>query len=324
VNDYRIFGLRLRSAVALPGLVEAGGQGEPQVIVRLGESPPWAAREDGHDVFSSEPDEGEVPALVATRFDDLDQQDGEAPAALRLRYAEGITFWIPLDGGGLWTTWDDPLTLADAMTFLTGPALGVVLRLRGVLALHASAVVVRGRAVGFVGPGGAGKSTLAALFGLRGYPVLTDDVLALHRDGAAWMAQPAAPQLRIWEDSEHLVLGAQSRLAPLTASWPKRGLALAGGGLRFQDGPIRLDALVFIGDPVADPSASTMESVGGRDAILGLVENTYTNYLLDDAQRADEMRAIGALVGAVRIARLRPAHDGDVAALVSLVDRWIG
>lgn len=326
MNDYAIAGLRLRSAVGLPGLVPARVHpgADVDVLVRLGESPPWAGRDGGREAFVSEPEDGEPPALVATRFEARTEGGVDAPAALRLEYAEGITFWLPVGGRELWATWRGPLTLADAMTFVTGPALGVLLRLRGVPALHASAVDVRGRAVGFVGPGGAGKSTLAAAFAARGHGVLTDDVLALHHEANGWMAQPATPQIRIWEDSERLLLGAHSRLAPLTPSWPKLGLALGGDGPPFQSHPVRLDALVVIGDPRAEGQPSAIVPIGGRDAIIALLANTYTNYLLDDRQRADELRAIGALAGAVRVARLQPAHDQPIDVLFTVVDQWIG
>ena len=45
--------------------------------------------------------------------------------------------------------------------------------------LHATAVVVDGEAVAFLGDCGYGKSTLGAAFLARGFPLLTDDVLAL-------------------------------------------------------------------------------------------------------------------------------------------------
>ena len=51
--------------------------------------------------------------------------------------------------------------------------------LQGVVCLHASAVVVDGRAIAVCGASGAGKSTLAAALVAEGAGFLTDDVLAL-------------------------------------------------------------------------------------------------------------------------------------------------
>ena len=50
-----------------------------------------------------------------------------------------------------------------------GPVFAFVLRLRGAVTFHASAVRI-GDAVAFLGPQGAGKSTTAAALALRGCP----------------------------------------------------------------------------------------------------------------------------------------------------------
>ena len=67
------------------------------------------------------------------------------------------------------------------------------LRLRGVPALHASAVAVGGAALAVVGSAGAGKSTTAAARAARGHAVVADDVLALRallgRDGPPIVAK---------------------------------------------------------------------------------------------------------------------------------------
>jgi hypothetical protein len=62
---------------------------------------------------------------------------------------------------------------------LLGPAFALVLHHRGLLPLHASGVLVDGRGVLFAGPSGIGKSTLAAHFRTRGYPILADDTAVL-------------------------------------------------------------------------------------------------------------------------------------------------
>lgn len=69
----------------------------------------------------------------------------------------------------------------DAMAgvLVSGTVLAYLLMLRGAPVLHASAVDVGGRAVGFVGASGMGKSTLATLMCRDGGRLVTDDVLRL-------------------------------------------------------------------------------------------------------------------------------------------------
>lgn len=60
--------------------------------------------------------------------------------------------------------------------YLLGSAMGALFHQRGILALHASSVEIAGQAVLLAGDPGAGKSTLAAAFDRRGYPLLADDI----------------------------------------------------------------------------------------------------------------------------------------------------
>ena len=78
--------------------------------------------------------------------------------------------------------WADALTDADAASYLAGYVLAFVLRLRGSVPLHASAVAIDGRALLFVGDSWAGKSSTAAAFSILGYPVLADDIVRIDVD----------------------------------------------------------------------------------------------------------------------------------------------
>src|SRR4029077_3720770 len=79
--------------------------------------------------------------------------------------------------------------LEDVAAFLVGTVFGILLHQRKHVALHASAVQVRDKAVLFCGPSGAGKSTLAAALVQRGYPLVTDDLCGIALAGTP-MAQP--------------------------------------------------------------------------------------------------------------------------------------
>ena len=90
--------------------------------------------------------------------------------------------------------------------FLLGTSFGALLMQRGILPLHGSAMVVNGRGVVFTGMSGAGKSSLLAAFRKKGYPFLTDDVVAVTVDtaGTAWI-HPSYPQQKLWRDSTKAV-----------------------------------------------------------------------------------------------------------------------
>ncbi len=117
----------------------------------------------------------------------------EGGAYFRLRYCDGVEFVVDRRGTRVWARWPDKATLEDVTVYLLGPVLGFLLRLRGITCLHASAVAVDGQALAFMGPPGAGKSTTAAAFARRGYPVLTDDITALEEKGERFWVLPGGP-----------------------------------------------------------------------------------------------------------------------------------
>ena len=86
--------------------------------------------------------------------------------------------------------------------YLLGSCLGILLLQRRILPLHGSAVAIEGKAYVFIGERGAGKSTIASSFMQKGYPLLTDDVIAvsLLEGDKPWVI-PAYPQQKLWLDS---------------------------------------------------------------------------------------------------------------------------
>lgn len=86
--------------------------------------------------------------------------------------------------------------------YILSEALGLILFQRGLFLLHASAVYLEERIVVFIGMPGAGKSTTAAAFSQKGYPVLSDDMVAITFDSCNQpIVVPGFPQIKIWPSS---------------------------------------------------------------------------------------------------------------------------
>src|SRR5205085_1986600 len=111
-----------------------------------------------------------------------------------------------------------------------------------------SAVALGNRAVALLGPAGAGKSTTAAAFARRGYPLLSDDVVPIWVRDGLFVVPPAYPCLRLWPASVAALYGAADALPPLTPTWDKRCLDLTQGGCRFQQHPLPLAAIYVLGE----------------------------------------------------------------------------
>jgi len=94
----------------------------------------------------------------------------------------------------------------DGLRFLLGRVLPWTALLRGLEVFHASAVSIDSQGVAFLGPAGAGKSSLAVRLVAAGAHFLTDDVLAIDRDAdGALRAHPGASIASLREHEWQLV-----------------------------------------------------------------------------------------------------------------------
>ncbi|MGY1739566.1 MULTISPECIES: hypothetical protein [unclassified Blastococcus] len=198
---YRAHGLTIRSDYPLP-MLPAPGTAPPDLVVVRGEdrTVPDAdeagstrlaeTRDPGGRVFSSFT---RTPGGVDLRW----------PGICRMRADQQVRRVLVDHEPGV----DDDLVAV----LVAGAVVSVHLLLHGRLVLHASAVEVQGAAVAFVGGAGAGKSTVAALFGRAGHPLVTDDVLRVDprgRGGA--VAHRGGLGLRLRERAASLAEGVRA------------------------------------------------------------------------------------------------------------------
>jgi hypothetical protein len=300
---YTIYGLRLAANSPIPGLAHTPDSHGPDTEVWLqkprllgqleGRSEPWGL--DRGDASESQ------PTLMLWR-----SLDGNW---LRLLYSDGTEFTIQWDGTALWATWPDPLTLEDASMYLLGPVLGLVLRLKGVTSLHASAVAIGGHAVAILGRAGAGKSTTAAALARLGYPVVSEDVLALTDLGRRFIVRPGYPTLRLWPAAVKMLFRSPDALPQLTANWDKRRLDLAEHGYHFQSEPLPLAAIYLLGDRLSDATAPLITAVSPRESLMALIGNTYGSYLTDARMRARDFDVLSRLAATVPVRQINPHRD---------------
>ena len=216
-----------------------------------------------------------------------------------------------MDRGGteLWAQWPDNLTIEDTATYLLGPVLGLLLRLRGVTCLHASAISIGDRAIAFVGSEGAGESTTAAMFAQMDCPVLSDDVVALTERQGAYYVFPAYPYLSLWADSVTIVYGPEKKLPSFSANWDKRMLSLSANNLKFERKPIALAALFILGERDSLANSPRVEPLTPKEGLLSLVANSYATNLLDQDMRAAEFEFLGRMLRSMRVRRLIVHQD---------------
>jgi hypothetical protein len=110
-------------------------------------------------------------------------------------------FWLSLDGSCVLCRPNLEVPFADIRRLFLVEILPIALDFRGNIVLHASAVQTAAGAIAFGGPSGDGKSTLACHFAAQGYPLLTDDVLAVGFEHNRYTVFPGYPGVRLCADS---------------------------------------------------------------------------------------------------------------------------
>jgi hypothetical protein len=224
-----------------------------------------------------------------------------------VRYIDGTDFLIHRSGSQVWCRWDQKVSFDYVRPYLYGPIVGFLLRLRGLVCLHASVVGVKGWALAFVGPAGAGKSTLAAAMAGEGVPVLSDDILALTEFDGAFRAVPAYPRVRLWPESVSALWGSPEALPRISEGWEKRHFALPAD--RFETRHQPLGAIYLLGERGEDCHGARIEALQGTRALRSLIANTYACRIFDQEMRTYEFSLLSRLANQVPLRSVTPFSD---------------
>jgi hypothetical protein len=306
-HTYRAAGLTIGAHCRLYGFASVSAA-QPDLRVLPGR-PHWADHSREVHYISSTHIDG-VPGVIVERGD----------PGYSFRYADGTEFW--LDAGGTRVWMHVATTLEDACTYLVGIVLSFAFRLRGDFSLHASAIQTDRGAIALVGPHGAGKSTLAAAFGRRGMPVLTDDILRLTCTNGTWTAHAFGGVIRLWEDGESLVFGVPGRLAPLTPTWPKRGLPIGSHGVSLSADSQPLAGIVFL-KTTDDDAPPQLRSITAAQMALGLIGNSSASVLLNPEQRAAEFGQVASMTHLPCVEVERSHSRDSLSEVLTLLDAWM-
>ena len=194
-----------------------------------------------------------------------------------MAYAQGVLSARVEDGRRLVVSPDDGADPRYVSAVITGELFSVVLRQRGLAVVHGSAVAKDGRAVGFVGDSGWGKSTLAASLVERGWRLMTDDLLVVGGLGtdAPPTAIPTHPSMRLSEEAFAQVDGAGVRKGRAHAMTSKLRVDQAA---TFAERPAPLARIWLLMPGTTDEHAS--EPLSGVQAVHELVRHTRGKRLL--------------------------------------------
>lgn len=292
-----VYGLRVATPLPLRHrLVTTGGA--PDVVVEDGPPPPlpdtttllWESPERLHD------------GTPTTRL--LRRGRWEV-----LRFGGEVDFYLaPKEGGAQRVVAvPEPGTAPEVVELrLLGPVLAYHLERCGVVALHASAVAVDGRAAAFLAGNHGGKTNLAVTLMEGGAPLLTDDVLPVEEVEPGFRAHPGYPEIRLWvRDAARFGLARAADLPTVHPAYDKRIVPVGEGGLgSFRCEPCPLAAL-YLPQRRADLEAPRTEAVAPANAVLALIAGSYLPRLVVGAGlQGRRLERLARLVERVPVRRL--------------------
>lgn len=280
-HDYLVFGLRIRSELALPELFPAVEPGEPDVLISLG--------------------------YIAEKI----EAAGFHPVARGLLFvAPGVGRYLVRQGKEIIVEPVAGVPERNFRLYLLGSAFGAVLHQRGLLPLHANAVEVNGQAIAFLGPSGSGKSTLAMGFHDCGLRVIADDICVVRlAEAQTPKVSPGLPRFRLWQEA----LEATGR----SADHYQRSFAGDDNFNKF-DVPIGAEAIARQDMPLSalyvieEAEEFSIHPLRGVEAVESVFANTYRGGFLSVIKGAhNHWTSVIQLVRQVPVFRLsRPLGFG--------------
>lgn len=279
---YKAFNLYIASELPLPELLES--EGKPDVIIKL----------------------RTIDDNTVTEFDRGNNFQGSMAEVGKFLISQGQEIIL------------DPILGVDEnllRTILLGPILCILLRQRGLLVLHASAVKIHNQAIAFMGGSGWGKSTLATAFHTKGYDVLTDDVMPIQIGTGQPLVFPAYPQFKLWPEAATSLGEDIDSLSPIFPNAPKLSYKVSQG---FQQTPLPLQKIYVLGKG----ERHEITQIQSQQAFVELVRHTRAITLVTDPEfQASHLRLCTELVKTVNFCRfIRKPSLADLPELVKLIE----
>ncbi|MGC1676576.1 MAG: hypothetical protein WA740_03495 [Candidatus Binataceae bacterium] len=188
--------------------------------------------------------------------------------------------------------------------YLLQRALSFALVKQGLEPLHATAVVVNGQAIAFLGDSGFGKSTLAACFIAGGHELVTDDLLVLQRSAAGLRAYPGPPRIKLFPAMACRFLGDRAAGVPMNPQTKKLVLPLSSAQLCSE--PIPLRAIYVLQAPRESRRKQGIRLIvlDPRQAFLELLRNTYNHLHLAPDRLQRHFAQVSSIANTVRFVKL--------------------
>jgi len=224
----------------------------------------------------------------------------------------GFYFVIDPQKEKLWILYNQNEPENDLDSYFTGTLMGCVLRLKGIMCLHSSAVNINGEAILLVGQKRSGKSTTAAAFAKLGYKVLCDDIAAISVKNNILYVESGYSKVRLRPASAQALHSENLDVMPEVFSVRKSRYANVTE--TFQREALPLGAIYFLGGEPGYNAPPVIEPVA-NDVLYLLHANTFANYVITPDMRKDELKMLAIIASQASIKHLKYGHDVKIVNL---------
>lgn len=288
---YRAFGLNISSEVELPGMIEIDSDNKFHVQISLNEVnvPPFKGIDspnyfvDGENVYLWWDEIGKV------KISDGKQIIVDSSSNLN----SNETSIIP---------------------FLLGPVMSILLYQRGLLVLHGSSINVNNGAIAFLGYRGLGKSTTAINLYKKGYPLITDDILAVefNKEGLP-VVYPGYPHARLSDDSYMHI-----NTDILTPIRTYAGKVFCDASRGFLPEPVELKKIYIL----EEGEKLRISNFKSQESVINLIRHSTANRVMqDNKDQAKNLIQCANLIKNITISRLEISHSfKNLPDLVNLIE----
>jgi hypothetical protein len=286
IRTYLLYGLTVRSTVPLPCRVHSRAASASHVHLRLAPAKQFQS------------------ARRAVRSRRWFHRHQLANGSTYLRWRDLCEFLVSADGKDIRFHPLESATAEAINVYLLGQVLSFSLVARGIDPLHGSVVDVGREAVALVGDCGSGKSTLAAALLARGYPIVTDDVVALFSEAGRWNVHPGIPRLKLFPAAVRRVLGLTDAGVPMNRKTTKRVIPL--GFDATVQGSLPLKAIYVLARGTGRRADRTIrtERLSGREAFLEVIRGAFNLLVVDRERLRNQFAFASHLVNSVPVYRL--------------------
>jgi len=233
-----------------------------------------------------------------------------------LRWPNLFEFIVSHDGRSIVWRFLDRATVESFQTYLLAPVLSFALVKQGFEPLHATAVVIEGKALALLGDSGSGKSTMAAAFVHAGHQILTDDLLMIREMDGILYGFPGPTRIKLFPEVARRFF---PNHGPCPLMNPESGKLLVPlESSQSTQAPAPLHGFLLLKEPDERLCGSHIDRLSGTQSFLELVRSTFNARISSPDRRRRQFRAVQEWAARIPVRAL--TYPRSLAALEQVLE----